>query len=363
MFKIFLIASVISASLAATSLWGQCGGEGFNGDTNCESGLACIYVNQYYSQCQPGGSGQTTQRTTAQPSGTSAQPITGKFPACQFRVGRSYDQPTTDYSKYDYVSIWINTPASDGSGTDFNIWYQGEMIKATKKAGKIPLFYAYVIAFEGRFRKGLQDCDVSGSNNLCTDGSNFIRDNRALLVSRYRHQATQIANALGDRNAQAIFVIEPDFWQYYGDTHQKGGPLSGEYMRALLDDFAAEIKAALPNALISWDLSAWIGVAGMTKWWGYFKSAPYIDFVHTSGGQGNGGSAEYKPNELKWSEFKSITGKPIIADCGYGVGGGASDNCSPWFGSSINDRIRDGVISLSVANPTNSNVPSKPSLC
>jgi len=73
--------------------------------------------------------------------------------------------------------------------------------------------------------------------------------------------------------------------QYYGDTHQKGGPLSGEFMRALLDDFSAEIKAALPNALISWDLSAWIGVDGMTKWWSYFKSAPYIDFVHTSGGQ------------------------------------------------------------------------------
>lgn len=67
------------------------------------------------------------------------------------------------------------------------------MIRATKAAGKIPLFYAYIIAFEGRFRKGLQDCDVSSTNNLCTDGSNFIRENRALLVSRYKHQATQIA--------------------------------------------------------------------------------------------------------------------------------------------------------------------------
>jgi hypothetical protein len=51
---------------------------------------------------------------------------------------------------------------------------------------------------------------------------------------------------------------------------------------------------ALPNALISWDLSAWIGVDGMTKWWSYFKTASYIDFVHTSGGQGNGGSDYYK---------------------------------------------------------------------
>ena len=90
--------------------------------------------------------------------------------------------------------------------------YQGEMIKATKKVGKIPLFYAYIVAFEARFRKNLQDCDVSGSNNLCTDGSNFIRANRDLLVSRYAHHAKAIAAALGDKNAVNIWVMEPDFW-------------------------------------------------------------------------------------------------------------------------------------------------------
>ncbi len=31
MFKLFLIALAIDASLAATALWGQCGGEGFTG--------------------------------------------------------------------------------------------------------------------------------------------------------------------------------------------------------------------------------------------------------------------------------------------------------------------------------------------
>ena len=81
------------------------------------------------------------------------------------------------------------------------------MIKAVKKAGKIPLFYAYVIAFEARYRKNLQDCDVSPTNNLCTDGSNFIRGNRDLLVSRYLSQAKAIATALGDKNAPNIWVF------------------------------------------------------------------------------------------------------------------------------------------------------------
>ena len=65
---------------------------------------------------------------------------------------------------------------------------------------------------------------------------------------------------------------------------------------------------------------------------------------------------------MKWSEVSQITGKKIIADCGYGVGGGASDNCGPWFTSSINDRINDGVVSLSMANPSSA-LTNKPKLC
>ena len=66
---------------------------------------------------------------------------------------------------------------------------------------------------------------------------------------------------------------------------QKGGTLSGDYMRKLLDDCVAEIKSALPNSLISWDISPWLTYSAMIKWWGYFKNTSYIDFLHTSAGQ------------------------------------------------------------------------------
>jgi hypothetical protein len=45
---------------------------------------------------------------------------------------------------------------------------------------------------------------------LCHKGVQFIKENRALLVSRYQHQAKSIAAALGDKNAECIFVMEPD---------------------------------------------------------------------------------------------------------------------------------------------------------
>jgi len=55
-----------------------------------------------------------------------------------------------------------------------------------------------------------------------------------------------------------------------------------------------------------------------------------------------------KPGELKWREVSQITGKKIIAVCGYGVAGGASSNCDKW-NVGLNDRIKDGVVALTQA--------------
>ena len=86
------------------------------------------------------------------------------------------------------------------------------MIDKCKQFAKTPVFYAYIIAFQARAMMGLQDCDVDPNNNLCKKGSQFIRDNRALLVSRYTHWAKSIANRLGNKNTECVFLIEPDFW-------------------------------------------------------------------------------------------------------------------------------------------------------
>lgn len=47
-------------------------------------------------------------------------------------------------------------------------------------------------------------------------------------------------------------------------TTQQNGALTATYMRDLFNDFVSAIKAQLPNALISWDISAWIGQDGPT---------------------------------------------------------------------------------------------------
>jgi len=116
-------------------------------------------------------------------------------------------------------------------------------------------------------------------------------------------------------SATALILIEPDFYQYYSDSRQQGGTLSGPYMRTLFDDISKAIKSSLPNALISWDISPWAN--DMSAWWGYFQSSPYINFIHTSGGQSQGGSSTIKSgNPATWSGMRSLTGKNIIADSG-----------------------------------------------
>ncbi|KAG8939326.1 hypothetical protein FRC03_006374, partial [Tulasnella sp. 419] len=49
---------------AATPLWQQCGGNGWSGDPTCVSGAVCVYVNDWYSQCQPAPSTTSTRPAT-----------------------------------------------------------------------------------------------------------------------------------------------------------------------------------------------------------------------------------------------------------------------------------------------------------
>jgi len=64
------------------------------------------------------------------------------FTKCQFTYGRDWDGDNVDYSSYDYITIWMNTPANGCNNqprcTDFNEYYQGAMLRKTKQLNKIP---------------------------------------------------------------------------------------------------------------------------------------------------------------------------------------------------------------------------------
>ncbi|KAF3923643.1 Exoglucanase-6A [Orbilia brochopaga] len=58
--------ALVSGAAAQQTMWGQCGGIGWTGATNCVAGAQCSTLNPYYAQCLSGGGSQptTTSRTT-----------------------------------------------------------------------------------------------------------------------------------------------------------------------------------------------------------------------------------------------------------------------------------------------------------
>ncbi len=74
-----------------------------------------------------------------------------------------------------------------------------------------------------------------------------------------------IAEKLPNKNQDTVFLIESKFSQYT-NSKQEGGPLTGEYLRALFDDFAKKIRDQLPNAIITLDVSVPMNVEDFKKW-------------------------------------------------------------------------------------------------
>ena len=79
------VAAVLAPVRAQVSIYGQCGGTGYTGQTQCGSGLVCSSINAYYYQCLAGAAtgpaaSPTTMKTTAKattPAVTSPAGPTG----------------------------------------------------------------------------------------------------------------------------------------------------------------------------------------------------------------------------------------------------------------------------------------------
>jgi hypothetical protein len=126
-----------------------------------------------------------------------------------------------------------------------------------------------------------------------------------------------------------------------------------------MGQFAAAIKAYLPNAALSMDISPWVGTNNNTggdgsdngkNWYSYFDMSQFT-FINTSGGGTNAATATIRGDKMTWVGVNQVTGKPILADTGYGVGGSPAGPDPAWDNvTNINARIANGVISISQYN-------------
>lgn len=283
----------------------------------------------------------------------ATQPAHADLSQCRFHFGRPFTGaiPQDQIPQLSYVSQWAGyTEAYNMAG----------MMQACRPggrlAGKTPVIYSYIIAFTLRNQFGLQDCNV-GTPNLCQQGAQRLRDAtvKRKILEVYGNYARGTANDYGT-TLPVVWLMEPDFYQYAQPGSQSGNPLSFSEASNLMNELIDAVKAHLPNALFSLDISPWTTDQGQTRNYYTAFNLNRFTFMHTSGGEaqagGAAGSAKIKNNQMTYSEIFGITQKPILADCGYGVGGASTGHNTAWDDvNNLNNRITDGVIGVNQANP------------
>ncbi len=259
-----------------------------------------------------------------------------KFDPCRFNFG--FKDGTANINEADIIAQYTWAGASITSDII-------SMLNKCKSGNKTPALYMYIIAKSS----GLGDCNTGGG--LCSQGANYIRNNKDKIKGYYRDYAAAVKNNFGSTDP-VLCMMEPDYFQYTGGS-QNGGGLSyqdaGKFMGELVDI----IKEQLPNALISLDISPWIEDQGATNSWLTSLPLDKIHFMNTSGGISQAGSSLIKgDNRLTWQKVHDITKKCIIADCGYGTGGVGTGHDGNWDNvSNINNRMKEGVIGIIQFSP------------
>jgi hypothetical protein len=275
------------------------------------------------------------------------------FGQCRFHFGTLDSVAKANPSIIPQIDYF--TPGWMGSSDTFNM---GGVCTESNPGGvlanKIPVIVAYVAAFYVKRHFALADCNAStGTQDLCHLGAQNIQANLSAILNVYRSYAQGLAKCYGTTKP-IVFEMEPDWYQYVGTSQTQ--PMTEDQAGTTMGQFVSAIKQSLPNAFFSMDVSPWVGKNGAdngAEWFSHFDMTQFT-FINTSGG-GTDATAEKirSANAMTWLGVSLATGKPILADTGYGVNGRPAGPDVAWdTPANIATRITDGVLSISQYNPT-----------
>ena len=293
-------------------------------------------------------------------SGTGGAVAADKvFDPCRFHFGTIDSVAKANPSMIPQIDFF--TPGWMGQKDTFDMSYVcTEANAGGALANKVPVIVAYVAAFYVKRHSGLCDCNVTtcGNNNdLCHYGAADITNNLTSIVNVYKSYAQGFASCFGTTRP-IVFEMEPDFYQYTY-TGIETAPWTFAQAAQIMSQFVAAMKTYLPNAAFSMDISPWVGTNNNTggdgsdngkNWYSYFDMSQFT-FINTSGGGTDAATATIRGDKMTWAGVNQVTGKPILADTGYGVGGSPSGPDPAWDNvTNINARIGNGVIGISQYN-------------
>jgi hypothetical protein len=211
------------------------------------------------------------------------------------------------------------------------------------------VFYTYFIGFQACRQGTYCDCNTdTDGHTLCTDGAQWIRNNRAQIVRAYGEYARVVYARSPSK--PVIWWLEGDFIQYsYSD---QSNPLSYAELGSLARDITCAIKSNEPNAIVAMNHSPWIANDLATGFWG----AQPVDVLDLIWVQGAGdtdvfvNSGTYNATTANYAWLHGYTGKQIMAETSY-QSSSSGDRWSTTTAANINARIANGVIGVLVNRP------------
>ncbi len=253
------------------------------------------------------------------------------------------------------------TPGWMGQSDHFDQSFVCDEAKPGAVLGKqLPVIVAYVSAFYVKRHHGnLCDCNVDACgqtdakpNDLCHFGAQYIKQDLAKIVDVYEAYAQGYAACYGTTRP-IVFEMEPDWYQYTDDT--QGSPMTKDEAAGIIGQYVDAMRQYLPNAHFSIDISPWVDDNGATNgkdWYSRFDLSKFT-FANTSGGATLAANAKIRnDNMMTWAGVSQVTRKPVLADTGYGAAGISAGHDPNWDNvDNLNQRIADGVISISQYNP------------
>jgi hypothetical protein len=303
-----------------------------------------------------GGGGGTTSAaggSTSSGGGTSGSQV---FSQCRFHFGTidsiAKNGGTSMISQLDYfIPGWM--------GTNGDVFDQGYVCEEGKQGAVlgnlVPVVVSYIAAGYVKRHHNLCDGNVSGCSggDLAKNGAQYITQDWNAILTEYKAFATGYANCWGTTRP-IVFEMEPDWYQYTISNQTQ--PWTAAQAGSKMTELVNALKGSLPNARFSIDVSPWVGSNGSDNgkaWFSNFDMSLFT-FVNTSGGGTNANTTKIRSsNNMTWSGLNAATGKPILADTGYGANGASAGPDANWdSAANINARIADGVVSIAQYNPS-----------
>jgi hypothetical protein len=303
-----------------------------------------------------GGSLSGGTHTGGAPTGGSAPVDCGTltsnpFADCQFAWGAPSSGNNSSY--LDFVSTWIGDEANGGLASwsataTNNACGDCTLVNRVASTNSMLVFYTYFIGFQACRQGGFCDCNTDPAPNLCSDGAQWIRDNRAQLVRAYGEYARVVYAR--SPNKPVIWWLEGDFVQY--SYPNQSNPLSYAELGSLARDITCAIKSNQPNAVVAMNHSPWISNEQSSGFWGA-QPLDVLDLVWVQG-PGNSdvflNSGSYNATTANYAWLHQFTGKNIMAETSY-AGSGVDDRWTTTTAANIDARIANGVIAVLVNSP------------